>query len=354
MKRWLTRTATANSYTFAAWIKPADLATNAIIADWAPPHAFLFFASSNLQARHRWSSVNASETFQISGGTVVTGVWQHVALTWERASKTARLYLDGAEVASATAAAGAPLELVENNRKYHLGWKQDSSETFNGLMDEAWVIAGALEPHQLRLLMESNRLDTAAPSLPWGAAAGVARGAEAAMPSTIDLSPHRHRLQAGRNVLAVQLLNVSRDDPDLLLAPELLGSTIRVRPDEEAFLSMPSPGWANPPAATNAPPEIGDVEHQPKQPGSAHAIRITADVADADGVASVRLRYQIVRPGEFIPAFLAHPIDRLLATPNEPNPPNPAFEAETNWTEVPMLDDGRGADAQPGDAGLPR
>ena len=92
----------------------------------------------------------------------------------------------------------------------------------------------------------------------------------------------------------------------------------------------PTPGRINSVYATNAPPQIRQVEHQPMQPGSGQAVVITAKVTDPDGVAGVTLQYQIVEPGNYL---------RLT---------DPAFA--TNWISLPMRDDGTGGDVTVGDS----
>ncbi|MBM3848341.1 MAG: hypothetical protein FJ405_18895, partial [Verrucomicrobia bacterium] len=73
-------------------------------------------------------------------------------------------------------------------------------------------------------------------------------------------------------------------------------------------------------------------------------------ITDVQGVAGVQLRYQIVLPGRYISSELAHPTTQVIANPSIPRRINPAFEAETNWVTVAMLDNGTGGDAIAGDS----
>lgn len=116
--------------------------------------------------------------------------------------------------------------------------------------------------------------------------------------------------------------------------------------------ALPTPGTNNSVYATNAAPNIRQVNHAPKQPASTNSVTITCKVTDPEGVAAVTLAYQIVTPGNYLPATLpltANQLNNLNATPTLTNPPNPAFEAETNWTTVAMHDDGLDGDAVAGD-----
>ena len=110
-----------------------------------------------------------------------------------------------------------------------------------------------------------------------------------------------------------------------------------------------SPGQQNSHFATNAPPQTRQVHHNPQQPTSGQDAVITAKVTDPDGVASVDLYYQVVLPGNYIPAYFPVPLSQLLADPWQTRPENPAFEDPANWATVTMVDDGTGTDEIAGD-----
>lgn len=130
-----------------------------------------------------------------------------------------------------------------------------------------------------------------------------------------------------------------------------LGSSWRasVVPAENANNEVASPGFQNLQFQTNPPPNIEQVSHSPQQPTSGTPIPVTARVADADGVASVSLKYQIVSPGNYIPAYLPHAIVNKQFVSTGPLAPNPAFEDPANWSTAPMFDDGTNGDAVAGD-----
>ena len=78
-------------------------------------------------------------------------------------------------------------------------------------------------------------------------------------------------------------------------------------------------------------------------------IIISAKATDPDGVASVTVSYQIVTPGNYLPRYLSNvPAGSNIAT--EVRALNPAFELASNWTTVPMQDDGTLRDLQGGDS----
>ena len=90
--------------------------------------------------------------------------------------------------------------------------------------------------------------------------------------------------------------------------------------------SGPTPGAINTVFATNAPPQIRQVDHSPEQPMSGVPVKITAKVTDPDGVGAVTLEYQIVNPGNYIELT------------------NSAYTNLANWISLPMNDAGTNGD----------
>jgi hypothetical protein len=118
-------------------------------------------------------------------------------------------------------------------------------------------------------------------------------------------------------------------------------------PSSTATSDTASPGAQNLQFSAVAPPAIRQVTATPEQPVSNVPIIITAKVTDPDGVASVDLQYQVVTPGNFIPATLPKPIVNNNIDTSTPLSPNPAFES--GWTTVSMNDDGINGDVVGGD-----
>ena len=154
-------------------------------------------------------------------------------------------------------------------------------------------------------------------------------------------------LRPGRNVIAVQAFNYRIGNSDFTIDAALFA------PGSEDYNTgaplPPTPGARNTVFTANSAPFVRKVETYPAQPAEGDDFLVTAMVTDSDGVASVTLRYQIVLPGQYVPARLPLPFNTLLATPTKARDPNPAFEDPANWTEIPMVDDGTRGDAVPGD-----
>ena len=119
-------------------------------------------------------------------------------------------------------------------------------------------------------------------------------------------------LQAGTNVLAVQLFNDSIGSSDILIDAVL--ETVPPFYDQ----GPPTPGERNGAFAEATPPNIRQVEHFPESPTSLDEVTISAKITDPDGVAGVVLSYQIVEPGTYI---------------RKSDP-----EYEQGWIELPMVE----------------
>jgi hypothetical protein len=130
-----------------------------------------------------------------------------------------------------------------------------------------------------------------------------------------------------------------------------LGSSWRasVTPLADLTREVATPGTRNLQFRSNPPPNIEAVSHTPQQPASHSPITVTVRLSDADGVASATLAYQLVEPGNHIPAYLPLPIVNHQIDTRQPRPANPAFEDPANWSTLAMTDDGTAGDAAAGD-----
>ncbi len=169
----------------------------------------------------------------------------------------------------------------------------------------------------------SNVLNAAMPAgeVPYNATATSTRESSAYV--TFNLPAPGGYLVPGTNLIAVQAANVllsgSSDfyfDAQLSTAPASAG---------------PTPGRLNAAFATNAPPQIRQVDHSPNQPISGQAVTITAKITDPQGVASVSLQYQVVVSGSYIELTDA------------------AYTNVANWVTLAMNDAGNNGDALAGD-----
>jgi hypothetical protein len=90
-----------------------------------------------------------------------------------------------------------------------------------------------------------------------------------------------------------------------------------------------TPGMRNSVYSTDVPPCIRQVSHSPKQPRTGQVTTVTAKITDPDGIALVRLQYQIVEPGNYFSVI------------------DGAYQA--GWVSIDMHDDGIDGDQVAGD-----
>ena len=174
-----------------------------------------------------------------------------------------------------------------------------------------------------------------------------ARGGREARWIPVTLPNPAAYLRQGENLVAVHGFNTSLNSSDVSLDFELYSPG--TEDEDPNALLPPSPGARNTVFSTNPGPLVRQVEHSPKQPVAGEALAVTAKITDPQGLAAVSLRYQIVQPGNYIPAFLAHPHNILISQPARAHEPNPDFEDPANWTTLQMSDDGRDGDEIGGD-----
>lgn len=147
-------------------------------------------------------------------------------------------------------------------------------------------------------------------------------------------------LVEGANVIAIHGINQTLTSSDFSIDAEVIGDPDAVGSGDD---HSPTPGAANSSFSSSAPPQIRQVDHEPKEPTSAQPVLVVAKITDPDGVASVLLQYQIVEPGDYFCRYLKF---NNNGTPNF----NPRYEDPAEWTTVAMTDDGNGGDALAADS----
>ncbi len=160
---------------------------------------------------------------------------------------------------------------------------------------------------------------------PQGGSDGSAVNNHEAEWTEVLYSGARNTLRTGTNTVTVQGFNGTLSSSDFSIDCEL-----RTPPPGNPAVGVPTPGGANTVYASNAPPNIRQVEHSPSQPATAEEVLVTAKVSDPDGVRSVTLTYQLVEPGAYV-----HKEDSAY---------------EDGWVPLEMVDDGTGGDVAAGDS----
>ncbi len=133
-------------------------------------------------------------------------------------------------------------------------------------------------------------------NLQWNSTATSARADGSAVQFTdFNVTAARGALQRGANVLAIQALNVSADDSDLLVLPELLSLTTTLATNTGRYFVTPTPGAPNGLGEPTLGPVVVEAAHAPAVPTDAQDLLVTARVQPTfSPVASVRLFYRVM------------------------------------------------------------
>jgi len=140
----------------------------------------------------------------------------------------------------------------------------------------------------------------------------------------ININNLEDLLRPGTNVVAVQVHN-----SDISASSDFFFDAQIKLVTGGTSGAGPTPGRTNSVYSESVPPQVRQVGHRPEQPRSGQPVQVTAKVTDPQGVASVKLQYQIVQPGNYIELT------------------DPAYF--TSWTDLPMQDNGVVGDELAGD-----
>lgn len=118
-------------------------------------------------------------------------------------------------------------------------------------------------------------------TLTFDATSVARRSDDAAIESRhINISNSRDALTAGENILAVQALNFTADNPDLLFSAEITSHVTRVDLTRIGYLTTPTPERNNPITSPGIGPAITNVEHTPNVPQPEDSIVVTAEITE--------------------------------------------------------------------------
>jgi hypothetical protein len=147
----------SNGLTVECWIKPADLTVRHPIVEWGNgssigvhfyvSHGWFDERPGNLMANIAEGSGNWHPILTGPGLLNTTNL-QHVALTYDKASGTAKLYLNGAVVANENLGSFTP----QTSYPMYVGQRpsDNSVALYSGLMDELSVYGRALSPTEIQ------------------------------------------------------------------------------------------------------------------------------------------------------------------------------------------------------------
>lgn len=147
-----------NAITLAAWIKPTDWNSNRrIIQKGSSDNQYRLLAEGGVL---KFALQNVG---QVTAALPTTGVWHHVAGTYD--GQNIRLWVDGVNVATTTNTAVATIGTTTN--ALLVGAKTSTSpvagDSFSGLIDDVRIYARALDESQIKALVSLPGAPTVAP-----------------------------------------------------------------------------------------------------------------------------------------------------------------------------------------------
>jgi hypothetical protein len=141
-------------FTIEAWINPGTLTWGRPILEWAVPNAYgVHFWINAANAGDLYANIadtsGNNRTIQTPGGTVAANQYQHVAVTYDRTSGVAQLFVDGVVVQQSILGSFTP----QTSSDAYIGYRPSTSPygplNFTGLIDEVSLYNRALSTGEI-------------------------------------------------------------------------------------------------------------------------------------------------------------------------------------------------------------
>ncbi len=148
-------------FTIETWINPADTAHGHSIVEWSPLTGGALGAALWISHPTRPDGLllaNIADTHgmwhlvETEGGAVQAGVWQHVALTYDKSSGAGKLYINGALVTEADLGTFTP----QTSFDLVIGLRLPGSYPYAGAIDEVSLYNRALSGAQIEAIYAAS------------------------------------------------------------------------------------------------------------------------------------------------------------------------------------------------------
>jgi uncharacterized repeat protein (TIGR01451 family) len=152
-------------FTLELWINPSDLQAQQPLLEWVNQQGNLgvhFWLSQAAPAgggpgclfANLIDTGNSSHHITTAGGLIRTSVWQHIALTYERASGQGTIYLNGQVIGSQQMGTFVPLTAPPLNLSF--GRRTGSGFLYSGAMDEVSLYDRALSAAEIGAIVNAG------------------------------------------------------------------------------------------------------------------------------------------------------------------------------------------------------
>jgi hypothetical protein len=161
----------SNGMTIEAWINPSDVSSGAPILEWALPGTYgVHFWVSGSTAGSLYANLfgidNVSRSIESNGGLLTANVFQHVAVTYDKSSGIARLFLNGVLVKQSTLGTFTP----RTSPNFYIGYRPDGSPFgpigFVGIIDEVTLYSRALATNEVLAIYNAGASGKCAVPIP--------------------------------------------------------------------------------------------------------------------------------------------------------------------------------------------
>jgi hypothetical protein len=150
-----------NGLSIEMWIKPTDLVNPRPLAEWndGSTYGAHFWINASGGPGSLYANVRdtnlTDHIFYSAGGLLSSNAWQHVALTYDRTSGAAQMFLNGAVVASVNLGLFVPRTGVD----LHLGYRPTpGTYSYQGLLDEPALYNRVLTATEVAALYNAGPL----------------------------------------------------------------------------------------------------------------------------------------------------------------------------------------------------
>ena len=334
------------SFTLTAWARPTVTSGfQSVVTNRQDPvenRGFILY-SNNSGNWSFWTGDGGSGWDTLDGPAVNVDTWQHLTISYDAATDTKRLYVNGVLEASDT---GGNQYLPNQIRDLHIGGGGDLGDEFRfaGQIDDVALFDAALDLTAIQTYMANGVPESAeadfgdsintdltdtmqtvsasayirvpfqaddpttfdqltlrmkyddgfaaylngtliasrnAPGTPTASSTATDTHSDslAVEFENIDISDSISLLQTGDNILAIHGLNIDANDGDFLIVPELVGQDSSSVVSVQGYFQSPSPGATNPDDVDEIGPIIGTVSHGDVVPTVSDPLIVTAAVS---------------------------------------------------------------------------
>jgi hypothetical protein len=147
--------------TIEAWISPSQVTSGKPVVEWAvggnyAVHFWVPGTATGTLYANIFGTDNNNHIIESPAGMITANVFQHIAVTYDKASGNAQLFVNGALVQQASLGSFTPSTATD----LYLGYRPSTSPfgplTFQGLIDEVAIYSRALSSNEIQAVYQAG------------------------------------------------------------------------------------------------------------------------------------------------------------------------------------------------------